>query len=112
MKTKLILAAALLSLMLPVEAQSATEQQAYEVALSQIRLPRNTNGTIAFKECNECEFKTKRVSAETSFLLNGRAVQLEKFRAAMKHVADRQNMPVTILYHLKENRVTLVSVYL
>ena len=112
MKTTLILAAALISLILPVAAQSSTEQQAYEVALSQIRLPRNTNGTIAFRECNECEFKTKRVSAQTSYLLDGRAVKLEKFRSAMKRVQDRENEAVTILYHLKENRVTTVSVYL
>jgi biopolymer transport protein ExbD len=112
MKTTLILAAALISLILPVAAQSSTEQQAYEVALSQIRLPRNTNGTIAFKECNDCEFKTKRVSAQTSYLLDGRAVKLEKFRSAMKRVQDRENEVVTILYHLKENRVTTVSVYL
>jgi hypothetical protein len=112
MKTTLILAAALISLILPVAAQSSTEQQAYEVALSQIRLPRNTNGTIAFRECGECEFKTRRVSAETSYLLDGRPVQLEKFRSAMKRVTDRENEAVTILYHLKENRVTTVSVYL
>lgn len=112
MKTKIILAAALLSLILPVAAQSSTEHQAYEVALSQIRLPRNTNGTIAFKECSDCEYKTRRVSAQTSFLLDGRAVRLEKFRNAMENVTDRANKPVTILYHLKENRVTSVSVYL
>jgi biopolymer transport protein ExbD len=112
MKTKLLIAAALLSLALPAAAESSSKQDAYEVSLSQIRLPRIENATIAFKECGECEFKTMRVSAETDYRLEGRSVSLKNFRAALEKVVDREKASVAIIYRLKDNRVTAISVYL
>ena len=112
MKTKLLIAAALIGLALPAAAQFQTVQQAYEVALSEIRLPRNVNGTIAFKECEKCQYRTKRVSAQTRYVLDGRTIPLAEFRDAMERVNDRRNEAVTILHHLKDNQVTEVSVYL
>jgi len=112
MKTKLLIAIAMMGLALPAAADFTTVQVAYEVALSEVRLPRNEHGTIAFKECNDCEYKTKRVSANIRYLVDGRSVTLEKFREMTDRVADRDNEAVTILHHLKDNRVTEVSVYL
>ena len=112
MKTKLLIAAAMIGLAMPAAADFTTVQLAYEVALSEVRLPRNENGTIAFKECEDCEYKTKRVSANIRFLVDGRSVSLAKFRQMTDRVADRDNEAVTILHHLEDNRVTEVSVYL
>ena len=112
MKTKLLIAAALISLALPAAADFTTVQVAYEVALSEVRLPRNGHSTIAFKECADCEYKTKRLSADVRYLVDGRSVTLQKFRQLTDRVADRDNEAVTILHHLEDNRVTEVSVYL
>lgn len=112
MKTKLLIAAALIGLALPVAAQFQTIQQAYEVALSEVRLPRNVNGTIAFKECEKCQYRTKRVSAQTRYLLDGHSIPLARFRDAMERVTNRNDEAVTILHHLKNNQVTEVSVNL
>ena len=112
MKTKLFFAAALIGLALPAAADFTTVQIAYEVALSEVRLPRNEHGTIGFKECASCEYKTKRVSADIRYKVDGRSVTLEKFRQLTERVADRDNEAVTILHHLEDNRVTEVSVYL
>ena len=112
MKTKLLIAIAIMGLALPVAADFTTVQLAYEVALSDVRLPRNEKGTIAFKECDDCEYKTKRVSADVHYRVDGRSVSLEKFREMTDRVADRDNEAVTILHHLEDNRVTEVSVYL
>ncbi len=112
MKTKLLIAAAIIMLSLPAAADFTTVQLAYEVALSEVRLPRNETGTIAFKECEDCEYKTKRVSANIRYLVDGRSVSLSKFRQMTDRVADRDNEAVTILHHLKDNRVTEVSVNL
>ncbi len=87
-------------------------QQAYEVALSDLRLPRVEGGTIAFKECKKCDYLRLRVSASTTYRINGQAVSLPKFRDAMRQVADRENEAVTVLHHLKLNQVTDVSVNL
>jgi hypothetical protein len=112
MKTKLLVAAALLSVSFPTAADFETVELAYEVALSEIRLPRNHRGTIAFKKCSDCEYLTKRVSENIRYMVDGRAVTLEKFRQLTESVADRDNEAVTIMHHLEDNRVTEVSVYL
>lgn len=113
MNTKLLIAVAMIGLALPAAADFTTVQVAYEVALSDVRLPRDEHGsTIAFKECADCEYKTKRVSANIRYLVDGRSVTLQKFRQLTNRVANRDNEAVTILHHLEDNRVTEVSVYL
>ena len=72
----------------------------------------NDSGTIAFKECSNCSYSTKRVDGNTRWLINGKSVSLKEFRLAMSRVTERANEAVTILHHLENNRVTEVSVYL
>jgi len=112
MKTKLFIAAAMIILALPAAADFKTVELAYEVALSDIRLPHNETGTIAFKECEKCDYRTKRVTASTRYQVDGHTVTLKKFREAVEQVSDRDSKAVTVLHHLEDNRVTAVSVYL
>ena len=112
MKLKVLITAALLCLALPAAAEFKIVQDAYEIALSDLRLPRNESGTLAFKECESCDFMTVRVGAYTRYQINGKAVPLKEFRAAMAKVVDRDNEAVTVLRHVKRNQVTAVSVYL
>ena len=112
MKLKVLIIAVMLSLALPAAADFKTVQEAYEVALSDLRLPRAAGGTIAFKECDKCEYRRIRVGADMSYRLNGNAVPLEQFRAALANVENREDQPVTVLHHLERNQVTAVSVNL
>jgi hypothetical protein len=112
MKLKLIIAAMMLTLAFPAAGDGAVVQQAYEVALSDLRLPRAEGGTIAFKECEKCDYLRLRVSASTTYRINGQAVPLPRFRTAMRDVADSKNQAVTVLHHLRLNQVTDVSVNL
>lgn len=112
MKLKLMITAFLLGFALPAAADYVTIEQAYEVALSEIRLPQAERGTIAFRPCATCDIQTKRVDANTRWLINGKAVPLQKFREATERVANREKEAVTVLHHLEKNRVTAVSVYL
>lgn len=112
MKLKLFFAAAMLGITMSAAADFETIAEAYEVALSNIRLPQSESGTIAFKPCATCEYSTKRVDENTRWMVNGQSVSLAKFRAAVRRVADRENEAVTVLHHLEWNRVTEVSVYL
>lgn len=112
MKLKVLIAAALLVLAMPAAADTAVVKAAYEVALSDVRLPRAHAGTIAFKECDSCDYKRIRVGADTTYRINGRAMPLEKFRAALAEAANPDKEPVTVLHHLKRNQVTDVSVNL
>jgi hypothetical protein len=65
MKIKMIVTALLLSLSITAAAQFKTIAEAYEVAPSDVRLPQNEAGTIAFKKCSDCSYTTKRVTAAT-----------------------------------------------
>lgn len=112
MKLRVLITAALLSLALPAAADLVQVQEAYEVALSNMRLPRADGGTIAFKECDKCEYKRMRVGSDMRYRLNGKDVTLKQFREAMATVEDREHEAVTVLHHLERNQVTAVSVNL
>ena len=112
MKLKVLIIAALFSLALPATADFIQVQDAYEIAVSDLRLPRAAGGTIAFKECSTCEYRRIRVGADMTYLLNGKAVPLKKFRAALEQLENRDKHPATVRHHLERNQVTAVSVYL
>ena len=112
MKFKVLITAVLLSLALPAAADFKLAQEAYEVALSDLRLPRADGGTIAFKECDTCEYRRIRVGSDMRYRLNGKDVSLKEFREAIATVDDRESEAVTVLHHLERNQVTAVSVNL
>ena len=112
MKFKVLMTAALLALAMPVAAEYKVVQEAYEVALSDLRLPRAEGGTIAFKECDSCQYVRVRVGADTEYRLNGKAVPLAEFRAAVSGVAKPREEAVTVLRHVERNQVAVISVNL
>jgi hypothetical protein len=112
MKFKVLISALLLSIAFAASADMRVVSQAYEVSLKDLRMPRNHGGTIAFKECDSCEYVMKRVNADTQYRLNGRSISLDKFRFAIGNVEDRKAQPVTVLHHLESDRVTVIAVNL
>ena len=112
MNFKVLIAAVALLLALPVAAQTDIVEQAYEVALSDMRLPRVPNGTIAFKECDRCDYNVMRVGGDTRYRLNGKLTRLVKFREALATVQDRDSKAVTVLHNIERDQVTEVSVNL
>ena len=110
MKSKVLISAILLSIALPATADWTIVEQAYEVHLKELRLPRNETGTIAFKTCKSCDYITKRVNSTTEYKLNGKPLSLAKLRGAVSDVANRSETSVTVLHHLKMDQVTAVSI--
>ncbi len=110
MKTRYLLSVLLLALTLPAAAEFRTVAEAYEIELSNLRLPQNAGGTIAYRTCNACAYQTTRVSTDTVWILNGRAMSLVKFRAGIAEIKDRNNRYVTVLHHLEDDRVTRVQI--
>ena len=86
--------------------------QAYEVMLSEFRAPTTANSGIAFKECDDCEQKRIRVTAATSYAINGKRVRLEDFRKAVNQARDRDEKSVTVLHHLESNTVESLDVWM
>ena len=112
MKFKMITTALVLGASLTAAAEFRTVQLAYEVALNELRLPASINGTIAFKSCNDCDVMTKRVNAETRYLVNDEAMPLPRFRERLARVTDRADETVTVLHHLENDVVTKVAIFL
>lgn len=107
MKLKIILTAFLIALALPAAAQLRTISEAYEVALSDIRLPQRAAGTIGFKKCADCAYETKRVTESTVWEINGQSMTLNKFRAKTAELKGRK-VAVQVLHHLESDRVKKV----
>ena len=112
MHIRIYLALAILVMSLPAVADFSTVTQAYEVALSDLRLPGNANGTLGFRSCSECASQTIKVGSDTQYVLNGRAVTLGRFKSELGRIKRRRDVPVTVLHHLESNVVTGVKVRL
>jgi len=110
MKIKTLFAIALLGISYLAAGQVIS--QAYEVALRDFRAPATENGSAAFKECDACERQLVRVTANTRYTLNGKAVRLDDFRKAVMRAIDRDTIPVIVLHHLESNTITSIAVSL
>ena len=111
MKFKVLIAAILLGLALPVAAEWKSPQESHEVRLSELRLPQNEVGTVGFKPCSDCAYKIKRVNSDTEWVLDGERMSLRKFKRNLRRISDREGTPVTVVENFEEQRVTRVSVH-
>ena len=84
--------------------------QAHELTLSQFTAPTTNNSAISFKECDECELFRTRVTDATQYSIDGKQYRLDKFRAAVMQVRDRDEAAVTVLRHVESNTVLSISV--
>ena len=84
--------------------------QAYEISLRDFRAPVTTNGAASFKECEDCERMSVRVTNRTRYQINGRAVRLEDFRKKVSQAGDRGG--VIVLHHLESDTIEMINVSL
>ncbi len=106
-----VLAILLLGLALPAAADFTVVTEAYEVALSDLRLPGATNGTLTFRECRKCDYRTVRVTAATHYAVNNEALTLEGFRKAVADVRNPSDVTVTVEHHLESDTITGLEVW-
>ncbi len=102
----------LLGLSLSAAADLTTITAAYEVAVSDLRLPGSENGTLTFRQCPDCEAQTLRVTGKTRYVLNDRAVGLAEFKNQLRRVRNRKTEATTVMHHLESNTITAISVNL
>jgi len=110
MKTKSTLICALLLLSLSAAAEFKTVSLAYEVALSNFRVPATPSSGVIFRECTECNSKAVRVTADTLYKINGKAVTLKEFRKSVFRIRRRAETTVIVLHHLETDTIVSVSV--
>lgn len=109
MNRKFTMIAAILLIALPAAADFQTVSQAHEVALSDLTVPTSQNGRVLFKECDECDTESVRLTPNTDFVVNGRSVRFEKFRTIARDTNEADTVPVTILHHLESGTVVRLS---
>ena len=102
----------LLGLSLSATAGLTTVTAAYEVAVTDLRLPVSVNGTLTFKQCPDCDAQTLRVTSKTRYVLNDRNVGLAEFKNQLKRVRNRKTEAATVMHHLESNTITAISVNL
>ncbi len=112
MHIRKLLIVVLLGLSLSAAADFRTITEVYEVDLIDLRLPGTEGGTLALKECDDCEVQTLRVSAGTRYVLNHRDVTLVEFKKAISRVRNRADVIVDVAHHLESDSVTKVMVKL
>ena len=101
---------ALLVVSLPAIAEFTTISRAYEVALSDFRVPATPSSGVTFKVCAECDMMAVRVTPDTQYIVNGRSLPLKDFRKAVFQVTHRDTTPVTVLHHLESDTIVSVTV--
>ena len=109
MHIRKLLAIVLLGLSLSAAADFTTITAAYEVAVSDLRMPRITGGTLTFRQCSDCELQTLLVTSRTRYVLNDRDVELAEFK---ERLAGAGNKASTVMHHLESNTITAIMVSL
>ena len=112
MHIRKLLALVLLGLSLSAAADFTTITAAYEVAVSDLRMPRNQGGTLGFRRCPDCELQTVRVNSKTRYVLNDRDLELAEFREEIKNVRNKKTEAATVMHHLESNTITRVMLSL
>jgi len=110
MNIKRLLICTLLVLSLPVAADFETVSRAYEIALSDFRVPATPSSGVQFKECAECDSTIIRVTPYTLYKVNQKSVDLKEFRKSVFQIRDRAATMVIVLHHLESDTVEAVSV--
>ncbi len=112
MRIRKLLVLVLLGLSLVAAADFKTITEAYEVDLSDLRLPGSENGTLTFKQCSDCEVQILRVTGKTRYVINDRDFALAEFKEQLKHIRNRKDQNVSVLHHLESNTIKAVKVWL
>jgi Ribonuclease G/E len=112
MHIRKLLALVLLGLSLTAAADFTTITAAYEVTVSDLRLPGAAGGTLTFKECPDCEAKTVRVNSRTRYVLNDRDLELAEFKKKIGNIRRPRDETATVLHHLESNTITAIKVRL
>jgi hypothetical protein len=107
MHIRKLLALALIGLSLSAGADFTTIAQAYEVSVGDMRLPRNTGGTLTFKQCSDCELQTLLVNSRTRYVIDGRDVELTEFK---ERLAGARDETATVIHDLESNNITAIKV--
>lgn len=112
MLKKIIIITALSALSMTAVADFNTVARAYELKLSNFRLPITPNSSLGMRTCAECSMQALRVTSNTQYSINGEAMDLKEFRKRVFQIRNRDKANLLVKHHLETDTVTKVSVSL
>ncbi len=112
MNFRQIILAAILSISVPAVAEIVTLIDAVETSTANLTLPTASNGNLMFKPCaGDCEEIIRvRLTPETSFVLNGVAMEFIDFRREFYNLRRGSEDYALVSYDTQKNTVTSVRV--
>jgi hypothetical protein len=102
----------LLTIGLSANAEFRTITRAYEIALSDLRVPGTASGSLIFKKCADCDSQVILMSSRTQFIVNGESVGIKEFRKNVFRVRDRRREVIIVKHHLESDTITSLRVTL
>ena len=81
---------------------------AYEVSTRNFTAPATQNGGVVIRRCDNCSLQSIRVTASTTYTLDGEMLSLEKFKDALV-LSNGDAVTLTVLHHLESDTVLRVS---
>lgn len=91
-------------------ANSLPATKTYEVSINSLRLPVSPNGTVALRECDDCDYHSIRVTPNTQYVINGKHLRLDEFRKRILDIKRRGDITVNVTRD--EDTETVVTVFL
>lgn len=92
-------------------AEGLPPSKTFEVSIFSVRMPVSQNGTISIRECENCDYHSLRVTPDTQYLLNGKAMKLDRFRKALTEMRQHGDTTVNVKRDDTSNTVVNVRVY-
>lgn len=86
-------------------------QLAYEVPHEYFRMPATASGDLSLRECEDCDPRRLRVTAQTLYVFDNNALPLREFRGAYIRAVKSDAPPVIVLHDLASDRVVSVTVH-
>lgn len=112
MRIKIITTVLVLMVSFSAAADFRTVAIAYEIALSDLRVPVTSSGSLIFKQCADCDNLMVPMTSRTQFIVNDQDVGIKEFRKSVFRVQDRHREPVIVKHNLESNTITSLRVTL
>ena len=84
-------------------------ENAYELVLGEVSLPRSVTGSVIFKACPECMTDSLRVTSATTYFVNGAPLELANFLKAAAAIramnGGNQNAAVYVFLDIESQQV-------
>lgn len=89
-------------------------EDAYELVLGEVRLPRAITGSVRFRACPKCRPTSLRVTGATTYSVNGTPLEFPDFLEAVEAIrkldGGNRNTAVYVFFDIESRRINRLHV--